>query len=51
MSLNNGRLLKVNITDGRTKDIIKIDSNKISRPYILDKKMYVLKDDAIIKIE
>ncbi len=51
VSLSNGRLLKVNITDGRTKDIIKIDSNKISRPYILDKKMYVLKDDAIIKIE
>ncbi len=51
VSLNNGRLLKVSITDGRTKDIIKIDSNKISRPYVLDKKMYVLKDDAIIKIE
>jgi len=44
-------LLKVNIEDGKTKDIIKIDSGKISRPYIVDKKMYILRDNAIVKIE
>ena len=51
VSLENGRLLKVNIEDGKTTDIIKIDSGKISRPYIVDKKMYILRDNAIIKIE
>ena len=51
VSLSNGRLLKVNIEDGKTKEIIKIDSDKISRPYILNKNMYILRDDAIIKIE
>jgi len=50
-SLSNGRLLKVGIEDGKTKDVIKIDNNMISRPYILDKKMYILRDNAIIKIE
>ena len=51
MSLSNGRLLKVNIKDGKTKDIIKIDGSKISRPYTLNKQMYILRNDAIIKVE
>ena len=51
VSLSNGRLLKVGIEDGKTKDVIKIDGDMISRPYILDKKMYILRDNAIIKIE
>ena len=51
VSLNNGRLIKVSIEDGKTKDQIKIDGDKISRPYILDKQMYILRNNAIIKIE
>ena len=51
VSLSNGRLLKVSIEDGKVKNIIKIDGEKISRPYILDKKMYVLRNNAIIKID
>ena len=51
VSLSNGRLLKVNIKDGKTKDIIKIDGSKISRPYTLNKQMYILRNDAIIKVE
>ncbi len=51
VSLSNGRLLKVSIEDGKTKDVIKIDGDKISRPYILDKQMYILRNDAIIKVE
>ena len=51
ISLNNGKLLKVNIEDGKINEIIKIDSNKISSPYVQDKSMYILKDNAIVKIE
>ena len=51
VSLSNGRLLKVSIEDGKTKEIIKIDSGKISRPYILNKNMYILRDNSIIKVE
>tara|TARA_Y100000590_G_scaffold378311_1_gene445169 strand:+ start:2805 stop:4100 length:1296 start_codon:yes stop_codon:yes gene_type:complete len=50
-SLSNGRLLKVSIEDGKTKDVIKIDGSKISRPYVLDKTMYILKNNAVIKVE
>ncbi len=51
LSLSNGRLLKISIEDGNIKDLIKIDGDKISRPYILNKKMYILKNNAIVKIE
>ncbi len=51
VSLSNGRLLKASIEDGKTKEIIKIDSGKISRPYILNKNMYILRDNSIIKVE
>ena len=51
VTYDHGKLLKVNIEDGKTEDIIKIDGDKISRPYILNKKMYILRDNAIVKIE
>ena len=43
VSLNNGKLLKVSIADGKTSDIIRIDSGKILRPYAVNKNMYILK--------
>ena len=50
LSLNNGRLVVINIIDGKSENLIKIDGDKISRPYVLDKKMYVIRNNAIIKI-
>ena len=50
LSLNNGRMIIINLADGKTSDTVKIDGNKISRPYVFDKKMYVIKDNAILKI-
>ena len=37
-------------TNLKPKDIIKIDSGKISRPYVLNNEMFVLRDNAIIKM-
>ena len=51
VSLSNGRLIKASILDGKVKNIIKIDGDRISRPHILGKKMYILRIDAIIKVE
>ena len=51
VSLNNGKLLKVNIEDGKMREIYKIDSDKISRPYVIDKNKYILRNDAIVKIK
>ena len=50
LSLNNGRLIVINSVDGKSEDIIKIDGDKISRPYVLNKNMYVIRNNAIIKI-
>ncbi len=43
-------MIIINLADGKTSDTVKIDGNKISRPYVFDKKMYVIKDNAILKI-
>ena len=50
LSLNNGRIVIIEILTGKPKDIIKIDNGKISRPYILNNEMFVLRDNAIIKM-
>ena len=50
LSLDNGRLLVINISSGKTISTLKIDNEKISRPYILDKNLFVIKDNAVIKI-
>ena len=49
--ISNGRLIKINIEDGKTKNIIKINGETISKPYVLNKKMYILRNNAIIKVE
>ena len=50
LSLNNGRLLIIDILTGQREAILKIDNEKISRPFILDKNLFVIKDNAIIRL-
>ncbi len=50
LSTNNGRLLIIDITSGKTISTLKIDSEKISRPVILNKNLFVIKDNGIIKL-
>jgi hypothetical protein len=50
LSLNNGKLIVVDITTGKSMDIIKIDNEKISRPYVLNNDMYIIRDNAILKL-
>jgi len=50
LSLNNGRLIIIDTLNGRPIDIKKIDSEKISRPYILNNNMFIVRDNAIIKL-
>ena len=50
LSLNNGRLVVIDTSSGKPVDIIKIDSEKISRPYIINNDMFIVKDNAIIKL-
>ncbi len=50
LTTDNGRLLVVDIKTGKTISILKIDNDKISRPFVLDKNLFVIKNNAIIKL-
>jgi len=51
LSTDNGRILVIDIASGKIKSALKIDNEKISRPLILDKNLFVVKDNAIIKLK
>ena len=51
VSTNNGRLLVIDLLSGRIKRTLKIDNEKISRPFISNKNLFVIKDNAIIKLD
>ncbi len=50
LSTSNGRILIIDIASGKTISTLKIDNEKISRPFILDKDLFVITDNAIIKL-
>jgi len=49
LSLNNGRLIKIDILSGKQENIFKLAGSKISRPFIFNNNMYLIKDNSIIK--
>ncbi len=51
LTTDNGRLMIIDIKTGKTKSILKIDKDKISRPFILNKNLFVVKENAIIKLD
>ena len=50
LSNSNGKLFLIDIESGKTKKILKIDNDKISRPLFLDNSLYITKDNSIIKL-
>ena len=50
LSLNNGRLIIIDTLNGKPIDIKKIDNKKISRPYVLNNNMFIIRDNAILKL-
>ena len=50
LSTDNGRLLVVNISTGKTISTLKIDNDKILRPKILNEKLFIVKNNSIIKL-
>ena len=51
VTTNNGKILTVDIFNGKTDSIFKIDNEKISRPFIFNKKIVLVKDNSIIRID
>ena len=50
LTLNNGKLLVIDIKKGTVQTIIKIDNEKISAPVVQGQNLYVTKNNSIIKL-
>ena len=50
LSTNNGRLLVIDIGSGKTISTLKIDNELISKPFVQNKNLFLIKDNAIIKL-
>ena len=49
LTTTNGRLLIIDIKTGKNEKIMKIDGDKISKPFINKNKLFIIKDKAIIR--
>ena len=49
VSTSNGKIIIVDIKTANTENILKVNNGIISRPIVHDQKMYVIKDNSIIK--
>ena len=50
LTTNHGRLLVVDVALGKTISMLKIDNEKISRPFVLNQNLYIIKENSIIKL-
>ena len=50
LSTDNGRLIVIDTASGKIISIIKIDNEKISKPFVQNKNLFLIKDNAIIKL-
>ena len=50
VTTNNGRLLKIDIESGKTEEILKIADNQISRPFVFNKKIIMVKNNSIVRL-
>jgi len=51
LSTDNGKLLVIDIKTGKTISTLKIDNEKILRPIVFNKQLFIVKDKSIIKLE
>ena len=50
LTTDNGKLIVLDVTNGKILDIIKIDNAKINRPSILNQNMFIITDNSIVKL-
>ena len=50
LTTNNGKITKINIKNGNIDLVYKVSRNKISKPYVNNSKIYIIKDNGIVKI-
>ena len=50
LTTNQGKLYIVDTQTGQTIQILKIDKEKISRPFVLNQSLYIIKDNSVLKL-
>ena len=50
LTTSHGRLMIIDVTLGRTISMLKIDNDKISRPFVLNQNLYIIKNNSIIRL-
>ena len=50
LSLNNGKILEANISDGKQSSILNVGGNVLSKPFINNKKLFIIKNNEIVKV-
>jgi len=50
LTTSTGHLLIIDLKTGKNISILKIDKEKISRPFIFNKKVLLVKNDSIIRL-
>ena len=50
LTTNNGKLLIIDIKTGKTISVLKIDNDKISRPFVVNKNLFLATDNSIIRL-
>ncbi len=50
LTTTSGKLILIDIESGKVTKILNIDNEKISRPMVLDKNLYITKNNSIIRL-
>ncbi len=50
LTTNTGRLLIIDISKGKTEKLLNIDNEKISRPFIFNKSIILVKNNSVIRL-
>ena len=50
LSTSNGRLIVIDIYSGKVISTLKVDNDKISKPFVLNENLFLIKDNSIIKL-
>ena len=50
VTTSNGRIITVNIQHGKSESVYKITNSKISKPFVSDQNIYIIKDSSIFRI-
>ena len=50
LTTDNGKLITIAVKNGQVLSVQKIDNKTISRPFILNQNLFIVKDNGIIKL-